>query len=81
MAKSPVLTPIILFFVKNLEGADASTGTPISKTLKEPWPMLIDNKTGDCWFAVDAKVKGIIQNQSKAQLKLWSKGSYYGQLS
>lgn len=71
---------IILHFVKTQTGVDALTGAELSFSVKEPWPMLLDPKTGDCYYAVNAKSKGKILN-TKAQIKLWETGSFYANLN
>jgi len=76
-----VLTPIVIFFTKKFEGFDAITDEPFSKTLKEPWPMLVDYATGQCWYAVGGKSKGKILNETQAQVDEWTVGSYFGELS
>jgi len=79
-APKVVLSPIILYFTKFLQGHDPVSGKDISYSIKEPWPMLINKATGECWYAVNAKAKGQILT-SKGELALWDKGSFYGEIS
>jgi len=76
-----VLTPIVIYFTKTLSGFDALTHVEFTKTLNEPWPMLIDYATGECWYAVGAKSKGVILNATQDQLDEWTQGSFFGELA
>tara|TARA_Y100000296_G_scaffold73996_1_gene92042 strand:+ start:227 stop:532 length:306 start_codon:yes stop_codon:yes gene_type:complete len=75
-----VLTPIVIYFTKTFTGYDAVTGDSFSKTLKEPWPMLVDYATGNCWYAVGGKSKGKILNDTPEQVEEWAVGSFFGEL-
>jgi len=79
--KKVVLSPIVLYFNKFIQGFDPVSGADISYTLKEPWPMLINKATGECWYAVNAKSKGQILSNTKAELAMWDKGAFYGTIS